>query len=151
MKKKSFFSTQAFPHAMCAECAIFTRPMKMTKRSSGWRWKLAGRWMWSLWKLSWQERFVNGIWSRRGSGNGRRLFCWKSWHLRRIWKNCSTQTRILAILVKRQAAICGSLWPPYSSAAGLYRLFTEFLLCCKSCRSAFNREQSNERFMHDVR
>ena len=30
-------AAQAFPHAMCAECAIFTRPMKMTKRSSGWR------------------------------------------------------------------------------------------------------------------
>lgn len=30
-------TAQAFPHAMCAECAIFTRPMKMTKRSSGWR------------------------------------------------------------------------------------------------------------------
>ena len=30
-------TAQAFPHAMCAECAIFTRPMKMTKRFSDWR------------------------------------------------------------------------------------------------------------------
>ena len=26
------------------------------------------------------------------------LFCWKSWHLRRIWKNRSTWERIPAIL-----------------------------------------------------
>ena len=28
---------RAFPHATCAGCAIFTRPMKMTKHSSDWR------------------------------------------------------------------------------------------------------------------
>ena len=30
-------TTQAFPHAMCAGCEIFTGLMKMTKRSSVWR------------------------------------------------------------------------------------------------------------------
>ena len=30
-------TAQAFPHATCAGCAFFARPMKMTKRSSGWR------------------------------------------------------------------------------------------------------------------
>ena len=30
-------TAQAFPHAMCAGCEIFTGLMKMTKRSSGWQ------------------------------------------------------------------------------------------------------------------
>ena len=30
-------TAQAFPRATCAGCAIFTRFMKMTKRSSGWQ------------------------------------------------------------------------------------------------------------------
>ena len=30
-------TAQAFPHAMCAGCEIFTGLMKMTKRSSVWR------------------------------------------------------------------------------------------------------------------
>ena len=33
----NFPDTQAFPHAMCAGCEIFTGLMKMTKRSSVWR------------------------------------------------------------------------------------------------------------------
>ena len=33
----NFPDAQAFPHVMCAGCAIFTRLMKMTKRSSSWR------------------------------------------------------------------------------------------------------------------
>ena len=40
----------------------------------------------------------------RGS-NGRRLFCWKSWHLRRIWKNHSTRKRP----IKRPKMSCRSL------------------------------------------
>ena len=32
-----FLTAQAFPHATCAGCVFFTRPMKMTKRSSGWQ------------------------------------------------------------------------------------------------------------------
>ena len=35
--RANFPDRTGFPHAMCAECAIFTRPMKMTKRASGWR------------------------------------------------------------------------------------------------------------------
>ena len=33
----NFPDRTGFSRAMCAECAIFTRPMKMTKRASGWR------------------------------------------------------------------------------------------------------------------
>ena len=33
----NFPAAQAFPHATCAGCAIFTGLMKMTKRSSVWR------------------------------------------------------------------------------------------------------------------
>ena len=33
----NFLTAQAFPHAMCAGCEIFTGLMKMTKRSSVWR------------------------------------------------------------------------------------------------------------------
>ena len=35
--RRIFLTAQAFPRAICAGCAIFTRFMKMTKRSSVWR------------------------------------------------------------------------------------------------------------------
>ena len=42
LRPQSFYrqislTAQAFPRATCAGCVIFTRPMKMTKRSSSWR------------------------------------------------------------------------------------------------------------------
>ena len=33
----NFLDRTGFPRATCAGCVIFTRPMKMTKRSSSWR------------------------------------------------------------------------------------------------------------------
>ena len=33
----NFPDRTGFPHATCAGCAFFARPMKMTKRSSGWQ------------------------------------------------------------------------------------------------------------------
>ena len=33
----NFPDRTGFPRAICAGCAIFTRPMKMTKRSSDWQ------------------------------------------------------------------------------------------------------------------
>ena len=94
-------TAQAFPRATCAECATFTRPMKMTKCFSGWRWKSAGRWTWSSWKRSWQEPCASGIWGRRGYSNGQRRAWWKNWHLQHIRKKHSTRKQIPVILRKR--------------------------------------------------
>ena len=77
--------------------------MKMTKRSSVWRWKSAGRWMWSLWSQNWQMHSGYPVCKGLQLKDYRKRNFWRSFWTTHLRKSLSTSLTKYAIILQTQA------------------------------------------------